>query len=116
MRKTIESRISALEALAPFVKSAEVLNRLAAVEDAAEDRQSEVVWQAKYDCLFDKMTSLEQRPTLPGTLLDWFAGQSLAGTTANKSTNRWISEELAVRAYDDATAMLAEKKRRESAA
>jgi hypothetical protein len=52
------------------------------------------------------------RPNVPGmTLLDWFAGQALAGLLANSET-AWITKHAAVTAYNYANAMLAERESR----
>lgn len=48
------------------------------------------------------------------TLLDYFAGQALSGMMLNTVEREGESTELAVRAYDQATAMVAEKRRRET--
>ncbi len=48
----------------------------------------------------------------PGTLLDWFAGQALAGMP-QQAFVRDGNNTLAVAAYDMAAAMLAEKEKRE---
>ena len=52
-------------------------------------------------------------PAFPGTLLDWFAGQALVGFLACPAGSG-CSEGNAEEAYDHATAMLAEKVRREA--
>lgn len=51
------------------------------------------------------------RPAPGMTLLDWFAGQALAGLNANQSNNEdpWVV--LAEQAYNAANAMLAERRR-----
>lgn len=49
----------------------------------------------------------------PGTLLDWYAGQALAGMLADSEVSGKISD-IAASAYIFASAMLAEKARREA--
>ncbi len=49
------------------------------------------------------------------TVLDKFAGQSLAGSRANPETHADTSEQFAKWAYEDAIAMMAEKRRLEAA-
>lgn len=52
-------------------------------------------------------------PAFPTTLLDWYAGQALAGILSDPRTSG-EPEEFATAAYNFATAMLAEKARREA--
>lgn len=52
-------------------------------------------------------------PAFPGTLLDWFAGQALAGVIADPAGSG-CAEGNAWEAYQIATAMLAEKSRCEA--
>ena len=52
-------------------------------------------------------------PAFPGTLLDWMAGQALNGILANPET-ALLFDDVHRLAYDHATAMLAEKARREA--
>lgn len=52
-------------------------------------------------------------PAFPGTLLDWFAGQALSGVIADPAGSG-CAEGNAWEAYQIATAMLAEKARRET--
>ena len=49
------------------------------------------------------------------TLLDYFAGQALAGMLANPDNDNRDCSFIAADAYDQATAMLEEKRRRETA-
>ena len=67
-------------------------------------------------------------PAFPGTLLDWFAGQALAGSLASQSKESYwafatledetaddkATKGISALCYDLATAMLAEKARREA--
>ncbi len=46
------------------------------------------------------------------TLLDWFAGQALAGICASGPGTQWTNERLAADAYGLAEAMIAERQRR----
>ena len=52
-------------------------------------------------------------PAFPGTLLDWMAGQALAGYIAHNGGSG-NQDEHAKEAYDIGSAMLAEKARREA--
>ena len=52
-------------------------------------------------------------PAFPGTLLDWFAGQALEWLLSNQYRKRDV-EQYAADAYTWASAMLAEKARREA--
>jgi len=45
------------------------------------------------------------------SLRDWFAGQALAGTCADRESNSYTQAELAATAYSIADAMLAESNR-----